>query len=639
MSTIAVSLLPDRTTVRIDRDAEVDATTWLQLLSEWGSPNAGGNRFLLVPLDDFLARRQAFAGICRENGITPTLDAEITELLVQLAQNSAALRDRLAEPHDIAPEQAAARLVGTRFARSLRDFQARDLGRLLALPHGANFSVPGAGKTTVTLALYETERTAQRVEQLLVIAPLSAFDAWTTDAVDCFNEPAPVVTRYGEDPITADTEILLVNYQRLDSAYDELARWVSRKSTMVVLDEAHRMKRGWAGTWGTHCLNLAFLAQRRDILTGTPAPQAPRDLVALVDYLWPGEALTLLPSDALVTRPPSDAGVRVGEAIRPLFARTTKRELELPPVEFHPLVMPLEPIHAQIYAALRAEYAGQFRLDEQDQLDFYALGRIVMYLLEAATNPKLLTAGSLSGADPDVFRHPPITPEPGTRLYDLLHNYNEYETPRKFKQLAVLVEENAREGRKTLIWSNFVRNLLTLERQFARYQPALIHGAVPQFGPPGSRNRDLELKRFRHDDDCLVLLANPAAMSEGVSLHKQCHHAIYLDRTFNAGQYLQSLDRIHRLGLPEDVVTHFTFLISEGTIDQTVDQRVRLKATVLGELLNDEDLAAVALPDEEDYGSPIDADEGDLAALFEHLRTPLDGETGDAQEPTDVAVS
>jgi hypothetical protein len=43
--------------------------------------------------------------------------------------------------------------------------------------------------------------------------------------------------------------------------------------------------------------------------------------------------------------------------------------------------------------------------------------------------------------------------------------------------------------------------------------------------------------------------ANLAAMAEGVSPRHTCHDAIYVDRTFNAGQYLQSLDRIHRLGL------------------------------------------------------------------------------------------
>jgi SNF2 family DNA or RNA helicase len=148
----------------------------------------------------------------------------------------------------------------------------------------------------------------------------------------------------------------------------------------------------------------------------------------------------------------------------------------------------------------------------------------------------------------------------------------------------------------------------------------MIRGDVPvETTRPGERSRTTELRRFRTDDNCTVLVANPAAMSEGVSLHQECHDAVYLDRTFNAGQYLQSLDRIHRLGLAEDVVTRMTFLVSVGTIDVIVDERLRTKAERLSQMLDDEDLVTMALPDEEEgYGEVIDPD--DLEVLFGHLR-------------------
>lgn len=616
--TISITLARDGTEVRLERGPTVDAATWLQVRSEFGSPNANANRFLLVPLEAFLTRRSVLASICRDAGAKITFDEHVRALLVAAQANEHALHARLDNPADLDAHQVKDRLRGGRFTRELRPFQVRDLGRLLALDHGANFSVPGAGKTTVTLAAYEAERLAGRVERLLVVAPLSAFDAWVEESVDCFDQPLKVA-KAGRDPILPDTEVVLVNYQRLDTEYERLAQWVVQRPTMVVLDEAHRMKRGWEGAWGARCLSLAYLAKRRDILSGTPAPQSPRDFVALLDFLWPGQARQLLPGDVLVTRPPADAGERVAQAIRPLFARTTKREMKLPEVEFDPIVVPLEPLHAEIYAALRAEYAGRYLLDRDDERDLFAMGQVLMYLLEAATNPKLLTAGSLSNADAPEFRHPPLVPEPGSRLATLLERYNEFETPAKFQQLALIIERNAAAGRKTLVWSNFVRNLLTLRRMVARYQPALVHGGVPPYADEGETSRETELRRFRRDDACMVLLANPAAMSEGVSLHHDCHHAVYLDRTFNAGQYLQSLDRIHRLGLEPGTMTTFTLLISEGTIDQTVDDRVRAKATLLGEMLDD-DLTAVALPNDEDYGPPLEADADDLAALFAHLR-------------------
>ena len=198
--------------------------------------------------------------------------------------------------------------------------------------------------------------------------------------------------------------------------------------------------------------------------------------------------------------------------------------------------------------------------------------------------------------------------------------YGEYETPRKFIELAAILERNAQEGRKTLVWSNFVRNLELLAHEtLAALKPALIHGGVPfesDIGP--SRTR--EIARFRSDTDCWALLANPAALGEGISLHDVCHDAVYLDRTFNAGQYLQSLDRIHRLGLGPGVVTHITLLMTCGTIDEVVDGRVAEKVRALERLLSDSHLSEMSLPDDEDYGPPIDLVRGDVEALLGHLR-------------------
>jgi SNF2 family DNA or RNA helicase len=185
-----------------------------------------------------------------------------------------------------------------------------------------------------------------------------------------------------------------------------------------------------------------------------------------------------------------------------------------------------------------------------------------------------------------------------------------------------MLEENRRLGRKTLVWSNFVRNLELLRRELGALKPALIHGGIPSLvsQPDASHTREAELERFREDPDCWVLLANPAALAEGISLHTVCHDAIYLERTFNAGQYLQSIDRIHRLGLDPGERTRITFLITPATIDEVVAERVAGKAALMGEMLADTDILTLALPDEEDVGAPVDiADVGDVEALFSHL--------------------
>ena len=607
--------------VTVERGEGIDDATWLQVRAFWNSDGRDAARRIVVPVESFLGERAAFARRLQALGVGATLDVGILQLAQRAKEDQQRLREVLDSPAGPSPAELEALLHKSRFQGVMRKFQTDDLAKLLSIPHnnGANFSVPGAGKTAVTLAVYEVERQRGRVQRLLVIAPLSAFGSWI-DESDRWLDGGPEPRRYQGGKVPADAEILLVNYQRLASNYEALAAWVSAAPTMVVLDEAHRMKRGWSGEWGAACLSLAYRAARRDILTGTPAPQSPRDLIALIDFLWPNQAVRVLPPDALASNPPDDAMPRVAKAIAPLFVRTTKDDLDLPPITMTSVEVPLADLHAQIYDAIRDQYAGQFALSRRDRLDFLRLRSAVMYLLEAATNPKLLTAGSLEGSDPDIFRHPPLDIPPDSRLADLLSQYNKYETPTKFVELAKLLKANADQGRKTLVWSNFVRNLKLLQLQLARLNPALIHGGVPAYSPNEAVvTRETEIYRFRNDDNCLVLLANPAAMSEGISLHQKCHDAIYLERTFNAGQYLQSLDRIHRLGLADDQETRVTFLISQGTVDETVDQRIRIKAKRMSEMLNDPGLVSMALPNEEDYGPPID-DEGDAVALFAHLR-------------------
>lgn len=620
LSKLHLSLTGYPPAVHARRLGDVPQAFWLQLMSEWGSNGPRPGEQISLPLERLLSNMTWLRPACQRYGVGIDSAPELNSILQHTRAQRRLLNSALTDTQPLDTTQVAQRLAGSRFSRDLRPFQTRDLGQLLGLANGANFSVPGAGKTSVAYAVYESERAAGRVEQMLVVAPISAFDAWQSEVYDCFDEDdRPVVETLIDQP-GPETEVLVVNYHRLDSRYQTVAEWVSRRPTLVLLDEAHRMKKGWDGTFGSACLSIAFLAARRDILTGTPAPQSPQDLVALMDYLWPGEGRRILPADALTSPPPVDAGEQVAEAIRPLFARTRKSELGLRPPVMRVIEVELAPLQAQIYSALRDQYAGEFKVSMTDRVSFARMGEILIYLLEAATNPQLLAAGSTS-EDALSFRHPPLEVPPGSKLWDLVQQYSQTETPAKFLQLAEMIEANAAQGRKTLVWSNFVRNLLTLERMLARHKPALIYGGIPteSSDPTAARTREQELAKFRTDPECAVLLANPAAMSEGVSLHQVCHDAIYLERSFNAGQYLQSVDRIHRLGLPEDQETRITFLLTSDTVDEVVDARIREKAGRLGEILDDPDISTMSLPSDEDYAPAIDST-ADMVALFAHLR-------------------
>ena len=48
---------------------------------------------------------------------------------------------------------------------------------------------------------------------------------------------------------------------------------------------------------------------------------------------------------------------------------------------------------------------------------------------------------------------------------------------------------------------------------------------------------------------------------------------------------MQSKDRIHRYGLAQDVVTNYYYLLSEESVDETVDTRLRTKESRMLEII------------------------------------------------------
>lgn len=489
-------------------------------------------------------------------------------------------------------------VLDSRWTGDLTSFQRRDLQKMLSLTHSANFSVPGAGKTRVALAAFHALRLRGAVSRALVVCPKSAFSAWQQENLSTFRDPLHM--RIVDRQLPA-CELLLVNYERVPDLADQLAQWLRATESLLILDEAHRIKLGPDGAWGRACFSLAPHAVRRMALTGTPAPNGARDLENVLGFVWPGEARSY------VRQAVASGDLRAASTkLRPLFARTKKSELGLPPVDLTIRRLPLEGLHRELYQALIGEFSGRARGASDDLV---AMGKIVLYLLMAATSPALLAVGA-SRHEPLAYRVPPLEVPPDSDLHELLHDLPAYEMSAKYAEVAAIVYANAEAGKKTLVWSTFVRNLTTLQRLLDKYRPAMVHG--------GTEDRDGELTKFSGDPDCFVLLANPATLGEGISLHKVCHDAVYVDRDFAAGRFLQSLDRIHRLGLTADQKTTITLLASSNTVDEVVEGRLAAKIRFMGAVLDDEAVLELADLDEEPGdGAGLTIDDRDR--LLEHL--------------------
>lgn len=497
--------------------------------------------------------------------------------------------------------------------------------------NAANFSVPGAGKTATALAVAATH-IAQGTIELVVVGPLSSFAPWERECA----KAAPGIfaprrvragSRAGRTAIyqrARGRDLLLLSFATAASDRPELEALCRRVSVMLVVDESHRVKRFRGGQWAPALMEIARYARVKMILSGTPMPQGARDLYSQLNILWPGGELT--GSRATYAARADSDFTNVIRHVEPFFVRTPKSQLNLPDLHFCRHDVPLAPLQAQIYelivTRLRAEIPDAAVW--QDRIDALRRARPIR-LIQAASNPDLLNEG-------DGFFHIPALRSPSGTLMERLHRYREFgELPGKFAYAIEFLRGLQGEGRKCVVWTSFVRNidqLSALVRQQLGAPVYSVDGRVPagegteRGGEEIDETREMRIDQFLAEDGFAVLIANPAACAESISLHTACHTALYVDRTHDCARWLQSIDRIHRLGLrPDDrVEIHVLKSVAEGmpTVDDVVETRLLAKEDNMRLLLESAELRAEGLA-EQDTLAAAEGSEEDLAAVLKYL--------------------
>ena len=399
--------------------------------------------------------------------------------------------------------------------RSLTAQQIRNVCLLAALPAGATFSVPGAGKTTEALATFAFR--AEPGDRLLVIAPKNAFAAWDEQLAECMPELGQTFTRLRKSDkipaqLRADPRFMIIGYQQLARVREVVSEHLAGRRVHVFLDESHRIK-GMANISTDAVLGFSHLPVSKLVMSGTPMPQSPADLLPQFSFLFPEIACN---EDNVI------------ELVKPVYVRTNKGELGLPPVTRLRKTIPMDPLQARLYELMKSEVAREaaHALGQKSRQAFRTLGRSVTRILQFVSNPALL-AREIGFAHSEALALA-LAEGRGPKLRYVI---------KRARQLA-------REGKKVLIWSTFVDNVEHLAAALQDLGAVHIHGGVDAGDENDDDTREGKVRLFHYDPSVMVMVANPAAAGEGISLHTVCHHAIYLDRSFNAAQSLQSEDRI-----------------------------------------------------------------------------------------------
>jgi hypothetical protein len=504
----------------------------------------------------------------------------------------------------------------------------------MALGNAADFSVPGSGKTTTALSAFSLSKAQGEIEKLLVVGPISSFAPWEDEIAACLGTSLKVVRLIGtprdRDGLLRDldsVDVLLSTYQMATREVDNLRGALLRNQFMFVLDEAHNIKRYAEGVWAETMLKLAPFARRRMILTGTPAPRSIFDLWTQFTFLWPSGAA--VGSRAAFERTLLLEGEQaIGDSVRPLFHRTKKTDLGLPPPRF--MIVPIEPVSwpplqrriVRLLEVRTLKDLETLNLRKRDLLSLRNWKRARMIrLIMAASNPALL-----AGREPNIEDLSIDEIDAIPELHDLVYRYNEVERSAKVAWVTSKAREIVEARRKVVSWTSFVGNIKLLEILLSDLNPLVVYGELKPFEEEedleGEMSRERNIREFKSSIHRPILIANPAACAESISLHKVCQDAIYLDRTFNCGQFMQSLDRIHRVGLPNDARVVYHIPVMNCVVDRLIDHRLTARQRFLYDLMLDEALPIGGWSDD----LLVDDDE-ELAAVLVDLRRELRAES------------
>ena len=553
--------------------------------------------------------------------------SEYYDMAVQKGQDFELLRDegiRIRNEPQTEPIDIPRMKNGIR----LQPYQIMPVMHAYAIGNAANFSVPGSGKTwmaysTFFLLKHRPRTEDDRVDKLLVIGPISSFVPWETEYEE-MTGGKPNIQRISGNIAersrifndlqwrSDQPEIFLVGYATAAREKDAIMRMLGNHRFMVIVDESHHIKNSKA-TQTSVIMEISQVAHKRMILTGTMMPNNILDLWSQFTFLYPNTQLLGSLDQFTFDSQEPNSNDEIRNKLMPFFTRVSKSSLKLRPPEISRVPVKMSDIQQKIYNTIAGHIV---RNDPNYSMnDFVAMRkwrrRSIVYLLEASTDPSLLTKNT-------QFTKELISGE-GLPIQDLLNKYPDLEIPRKLDAVCKLAVENLTRGNKIIIWCSFVGTIKKLKMMLKEFNPITIHGAIPKDDTQNpDDNRERRINAFKTDSEHNLLIANPASLAESVSLHKACHHAIYVDRTFNGGHYMQSLERIHRIGMDPNVRTKYTIFQSENSIDLNIDDRLEIKKDRMDRFLNDETLGTMNL--DLDYRDPI-GDDNDLDADY---RTVLD---------------
>lgn len=451
-------------------------------------------------------------------------------------------------------------LDGHRFLTTPYEHQRVNTARCMQEDRWLFADEQGCGKTHPVCNILKN-----RTRPCLILCPKSVISGWIKQLAEHAAVVGQPIEGAGEQRIAllrhSPNNVKVANYEALLSLKDA---FLAINWHTVVLDEIHKCK-SFTGQIARIVRKLSEKASCVYGLSGTPAPNGLEDwlgvLSAIKPDLLPVDTKTAFEARYCVKEKLKDANVFKIVAYRnvqelhgyvsSICSRVTKEEcLDLPPKIFSTRTVKLEGDQAKAYRDVKRD----------------AVARI-------------LTARS----EGTLTVHNVITE--GLRLLQIVGGFvptddgkiHELDTKGKVIALMDLLDEIGQK--QVVIWCCFkeeIRYLLKILRNRNGEDPAILTG--DQTG----KERAEAIERFR-SGSVQYFMGTPSAGGTGVNGLEVADTEAYHSRNYNLADYLQSIDRLHRIGSKSTVSV--VKMIALGTVDEKIDRRLDDKADLQSMLL------------------------------------------------------
>ena len=413
----------------------------------------------------------------------------------------------------------------------------------------------GLGKTIQIIAYLLHRKQSKSGGVTLIVCPTSVVTNWLHE-LGKFAPTLKVLVHHGIDRRKEDAFISdLVGYDVVLTSYSLVQRDFQTISKVnwdgIVADEAQYIKNQW--TKQSKAIK-ALQGNFRIALTGTPIENRLSELWSIFEFINPGYLGTQKRFRDLFAVPVEKegderAGSVLSRLIAPLVLRRLKSDRRIAPD------LP-EKDEAKVYVPVTQEQATLYSATVEGMLqsleDKEGIERKGMVLATITKLKRLLDHPSLVSGDTD----------------------RRSERSQKLKRLLEMLEETVSDGRKALVFTQYVDAGKIIKEETQRLlgqEVLLLSGEVPR------PLRDQMVQRFQDNNGPKIFVISVRAGGFGLNL-TAATTVFHFDRWWNPAVEDQATDRAYRIGQTKNVQVYK--FVSTGTIEEKIDGIIESKGRI-----------------------------------------------------------